>query len=82
MTYTDIKKELLKNENINKVYINSSKKLITIEPVQNKDFYNIGEPLESYIFNDNDFLIGGKLFKIHDYEHFNTTIYYILLKEK
>ena len=84
MNYKEIKKELLKNKNIYNVSINSTRKLIEIKPIQNKDFYSSIEPLEEYYCYKNDmefFQIGDKKFKIVDYSHFNTLIYSIKLKE-
>ena len=84
MNYKEIKKELLKNKNIYNVSINSTRKLIEVKPIQNKDFYNLTEPLEEYYCYKNGmefFQIGNKNFKIVDYSHFNTLIYYITLKE-
>jgi hypothetical protein len=82
--YKEIKEELLENANIYSVNIDSNKGKIFIKPVQNKNFYRIGEPLEEYqevgdkmtIYN-----IGDRVFRIHNYESCNTLIYEIVLKE-
>lgn len=77
-TYEEIKEILLNNENICEVDLDKDK--IFIRPVQNKSFFYVEQPLEKY--DEGDYLeIGGRYFEIDDYEHFNTTIYNITLKE-
>lgn len=76
--YEEIKEILLNNENICEVDLDKDK--IFIKPVQNKSFGYIEQPLEEY--DEGDYLeIGGRCFKVYDYEHFNATIYNITLKE-
>ncbi len=82
--YKEIKEELLQNENIYRVNIDSSKEKIFIKPVQNKEFYWIGEPLKEYEEDEDTrtiYNIGGREFKIHSSENCNTIIYEIVLKE-
>lgn len=68
------------DENIYEVNIDSYNKKITVKPVQNEFFGYIREPLRRF-FDDKYAVIGGRRFKISDYEHFNGQIYYITLKE-
>ena len=89
MNYREIKKELLENENIHSISIDSRRKLIEINPVQDKPFYNLNQPLKKYEREGEYevgkygiyFSIGGKQFKRIKSNYFNTIIYSITLKE-
>ena len=78
--YINIKNDLLKDDNIYEVSINSNRGLVNIKTVQNKAFMNIKDPLENFI--DGELIvICGKEFKLNKYEHFNTQIFELELKE-
>lgn len=83
-SYIEIKDILLKEKNVYNVFVNSNKKTVIIEPVQNENFFDAYDILENYaIFEDGKkyFMIGNRKFKILSFDHFNTTIYELKLKE-
>lgn len=78
--YKNIKNELLNDDNIYEVSVNSTRGLVTIKPVQNKPFMNLKDPLENFM-DDELIIICGREFKLAKYEHFNTQIFELVLKE-
>lgn len=80
-TYKDIKNTLMKDENIQKVEVNSYCGLITITPAYNKSFMNILEVVENFLNDSNEIFINGKKFRLFDWRNFNTTVYSVTLRE-
>jgi hypothetical protein len=79
--YQEIKKELLKDENIYDVSVNSNRGVISIKPVQNKSFLTLGEPLANFENEDGNYLICNTEFKFKNCDHYNTQIYELEIKE-
>ncbi len=77
--YKRIKDELLKDENINKVSINSVRGLVKVKPSRDKYYVLISDPLKNFK-NKNCFIICNTAFKLYNYIC-NTEVYEIELKE-
>lgn len=77
--YKRIKSELLKDENINKVSINSVRGLVKIKPSREQYYVLISDPLKNFK-NENYFVICDTAFKLCNYVC-NTDVYEIELKE-
>ncbi|MBE6048418.1 MAG: hypothetical protein E7213_08490 [Clostridium sp.] len=77
--YKRIKSELLKDENISKVYINSARRLVKVEPSRKQYYVLISDPLKNFKA-DNCFEICNTTFKLCNYIC-NSDYYEIDLKE-
>lgn len=78
--YKEIKSELLKDSNIQKVFIDTAREQISITPRQDKIYNWMEDPLANFKCRGN-IIICNKVFKVTNYIQNMDKIYELVLKE-
>lgn len=77
----EAKKSLLTSYNIRKVYIDTRSKKLKVIPRADISFFSAEEVFDGFTVYDT-VKINGTEYQITNFDHFNTTIYSVVLKMK